>query len=108
MWSLGVIVYHLLSGEFPFPNDASFSSRRQLLMGNFSFMKDKWDTRSKEVINFIDNLLVVDPSKRMSAIEAYRHPWIQKFRKKSSPSVADIENFIRAINPNKYTPDVVT
>ena len=72
-------------------------------------MKDKWYSRSKEVINFIDNLLVVDPSKRMSASEALEHPWIESIRKKSSSTIADVENFIGAIQlANEYTQDLLT
>lgn len=70
-------------------------------------MKDKWDTRSKEVINFIDNLLVVDPSKRMSASEALGHPWITEF-KITCPALSEVENFIGTIRlANDYVPDVL-
>ena len=74
-----MIVYYLLSGEFPFSKDQPVESRRKLLTGSFHFYSERWNTRSREVINFIEHLLVVNPANRMSAEEALNHDWIKLF-----------------------------
>ena len=67
MWSIGVILYVLLSGVPPFAgtNDNKIMS----LIGNAAFDYDLsyWRDKSEEVQDFIDKLLVKNESRRMTA-----------------------------------------
>lgn len=78
MWSIGVITYILLSGYPPFYGDDDASVLELTSKGEFRFFSPEWDEVSTEAKDFITKLIQVNPSKRMSASEALKHPWIVK------------------------------
>ncbi|KAF4671977.1 hypothetical protein FOL47_001064 [Perkinsus chesapeaki] len=75
LWSLGVIVYMLLSGSPPF-----HGSERDMLVSiegcRYNMPEKKWANISPEAKDFVQRLLLRDPQERMSAAEALQHPWI--------------------------------
>jgi serine/threonine protein kinase len=72
MWSLGVIMYVMLSGRFPFEGK---NVEHDIIEEAHSFPKGIWDKFSPQCKYFIDKLLEKDPSKRLTANEAFKHPW---------------------------------
>ncbi|CAK9060708.1 Calcium-dependent protein kinase 22 (OsCDPK22) (OsCPK22) [Durusdinium trenchii] len=77
LWSLGVIVFILLVGYMPF---AGSDERKQIHMirsGTYLVKKERWAKVSSLASDFVKNLLVVDPDRRMTAPEALEHPWIK-------------------------------
>lgn len=79
MWSVGVITYILLCGFPPFFDDGSNMGQlfEQIMSGDFDYPEEYWDEISDEAKDLIDNLLLVDPSKRFTAKQALAHPWLQ-------------------------------
>lgn len=77
MWSLGVVVYMLLVGYPPFHGDeeAIFTS---ILDASYSVTGSRWQDVSPNATNFVCKLLEKDPTKRLSAREAFYHPWITR------------------------------
>ncbi|CAE7414961.1 CPK3 [Symbiodinium microadriaticum] len=76
LWSLGVIVYILLSGCMPFAG----SEQHQIvciMSGMYDMEDEEWTPVSAAAKDFVRKLLVVDPAKRMSADEALAHEWIK-------------------------------
>lgn len=75
MWSVGVIAYMLLIGSPPFHgNDEQVL--RKIKTGSVQW-SSRFHRLSGMARNFVESLLVLDPTKRASAQEALEHPWIK-------------------------------
>lgn len=80
LWSLGVIVFHLLTARMPVTGSSSPDIAKQL-QGEKEMNPDALD--------FILSLLQVDPSVRLSSQQALQHPWIKSLQKSADikPSI---------------------
>ncbi|EGC30333.1 myosin light chain kinase, partial [Dictyostelium purpureum] len=76
MWSIGVITYILLCGFPPFYGDTVPEIFEQIMEANFDYPEEYWGSISKPAKDFINKLLVVDVTKRLSAEDALTHPWL--------------------------------
>jgi len=76
MWSLGCILYILISGSHPFSQENQEEAIQQSLEGKVEF-PGPWKNISPQAKSLIKMLLQADPNKRPSANEALRHPWIK-------------------------------
>lgn len=75
LWSLGVIVFILLSGYMPFAGSEA-TQMRNISAGAFSWKPERWGNISKEARNFVESLLHVDHLNRLNAKQALEHTWI--------------------------------
>lgn len=78
MWSLGVIIFILLSGFPPFNGSTDLEITAKIQKGKYSFDAEVWSQVSGEAKDLISKLLVYDPVARLSAERALEHPWIKK------------------------------
>ena len=70
IWATGVIMYTLLVGFPPFWHRKQLVMLRNIMEGNYEFCSPEWDDITDQPKDLIRKLLVVDPSKRISAKEA--------------------------------------
>jgi len=77
MWSIGVIIYILLSGYPPFYGDTQPELFRRIMAAQFDFDDECWNEISSDAKDLIRHLLVKDPKNRYTAQQALEHPWIQ-------------------------------
>ena len=77
MWSCGVILYVMLSGEPPFYGDNDDEIYNQILTTEVKFEEKEWDGISEEAKDLIRKLLNKNNKERLSAVEALNHPWIK-------------------------------
>ena len=76
MWSVGCIVFLLLSGNLPFLGRSQKELFRKIVAGKYEFTPTDWEFVSDDAKDLVKNLLVLDPDKRYSAKKALLHPWI--------------------------------
>jgi calcium-dependent protein kinase len=93
LWSCGIMMYFLLSSEFPFSGESEDEVFTKALKGRFSFSNPIWNTISDQAKNLISGLLTKAPTRRLSARQALEHPWIYNNMKAvSTKSLTDISN----------------
>ena len=80
IWSAGVIMYILLCGNPPFNGKNDEDILRSVAKGKYNFAGDNWSNISKEAKDLIAKMLTYDPNERISALEAFHHPWIIAFK----------------------------
>lgn len=78
MWSVGVIIYLLLSGNLPFMGRSQKELFRKIVIGKYQFQDDSWSDVSNDARDLVEKLLVTDPDKRLSALECLEHPWLKQ------------------------------
>nr|QHR97355.1 calcium/calmodulin-dependent protein kinase type II subunit alpha isoform B2 [Laodelphax striatellus] len=76
IWACGVILYILLVGYPPFWDEDQHRLYAQIKAGAYDYPSPEWDTVTPEAKNLINQMLTVNPSKRITASEALKHPWI--------------------------------
>lgn len=74
IWSCGVILYVLLTGQLPFQHENMMKMYQRIFKADYHV--PSWV--SGDARRLISKLLVVDPSKRISIAEILRHPWMKK------------------------------
>ena len=70
VWSVGIILYILLSGKIPFNGSNDKEIVRKVRLGNINYNLREFDHVSLECKNFLKLLLTYDPERRLSAKEA--------------------------------------
>ncbi|XP_067208832.1 calcium/calmodulin-dependent protein kinase type II alpha chain isoform X9 [Linepithema humile] len=76
IWACGVILYILLVGYPPFWDEDQHRLYAQIKAGSYDYPSPEWDTVTPEAKNLINQMLTVNPGKRITASEALKHPWI--------------------------------
>eukprot|EP01084_Bolivina_argentea_P218314 370495_1 len=93
MWSLGVLLYYMLSGYPPFSDtQKDEQSGKEILIfdfdkmvkGEYEMTTKHWNDEivSKTAKDLIGKLLEVDPKKRLTAKMTLQHPWLLEQRQK--------------------------
>lgn len=84
MWSLGMMLYQLLTGRFPWWSSLDECRNQSLddvmaavMTAPIPINYGPWLRMSKEGMSFLKHLLLRDPTQRLTASEALEHPWFK-------------------------------
>ena len=75
-WSLGVVLYMLISGHQPFRESSNEMLQEKIVTGQYEPMVgQRWQGVSDDAKDLVRKLLVVDPASRLGAEEILNHRW---------------------------------
>eukprot|EP00928_Gymnodinium_smaydae_P031013 TRINITY_DN22905_c0_g1_i1.p1 TRINITY_DN22905_c0_g1~~TRINITY_DN22905_c0_g1_i1.p1 ORF type:complete len:510 (-),score=111.15 TRINITY_DN22905_c0_g1_i1:264-1793(-) len=74
MWSLGVILYIMLSGVPPFEDEGLYES---IMEGRFEFDVPEWSAVSPDAKDLVKRLMTVNPAERLTIQQALDHHWLR-------------------------------
>ncbi|KAJ4847340.1 hypothetical protein Tsubulata_026782 [Turnera subulata] len=101
MWSLGVILYILLSGYPPFIAQSNRQKQQMIMAGDFSFYEKTWKNITSSAKQLISDLLQVDPERRPSAQDVLDHPWVVGDSAKEEPMDPEIRSRLQSFNARR-------
>ena len=96
IWSAGVALYIMLSGNLPFNKDKEHDLEYSILNSEIKEIKDV----SPEANNLLKNILMKDPNKRFTENQILEHPWMNTNLNDEENNDYDYNNEIK--NVNKY------
>ena len=97
IWSAGVILYVLLSGDPPFngPSDGVIYSKIKKM--KFDFPSSKWKNISKEAKDLLNHMLLPE-NERYTASQVIAHPWFKNAREMKLEKLNFSSKFFKEYN----------
>jgi len=86
IWALGVLLFIILSGNFPFNHSTQNNLFKLIVRSQFSFdvYKHKWNKVSQDAKTLIKKILVVNKEERYTIDDIINDPWMKPYRLESS------------------------
>lgn len=81
LWSVGIVLYILLSGKPPFTGADDLEISNNVRFTEVMLHTAEWRKKSRDCIDFIRRLMLKDITKRSTAEEALEHQWLERMRK---------------------------
>eukprot|EP00347_Sterkiella_histriomuscorum_P002098 403369481 len=99
IWSLGIVLVEMISGEFPYPETRDFLEMHNLIANKPSPNVPNSANFTPELRDFIEKCLIKDPKERASSIQLMAHPWILRYSQ-SDAKVAQYFQTLRSYDQN--------
>ncbi|GAW82986.1 calcium-dependent protein kinase [Plasmodium gonderi] len=77
IWALGVMVFFMLTGKYPFEGKNTPKVVDEILNKNINWKGKEFSSLSVEALDFLKKLLERNEKKRLTACQALNHPWIK-------------------------------
>jgi len=86
IWSVGIILFLLLSGYIPFNGETTKKILNKVKTGNIVYDKKKWAKISEDGQDLVKNMLQTDWEKRFTAKQCLEHKWFKTVQKNKDKS----------------------
>jgi calcium-dependent protein kinase len=113
VWSLGVLLFMMLSGRPPFDADTDRGILSAIRRCAYDFSDPVWHGISAQVKDVIQKMLVMDPKKRILPQDILMHPWVQatssdKYRAPVNAVIAkNLRNFLSVSALKRTTMEMI-
>jgi len=101
MWSVGVILYILLSGYPPFYHENTTHKHILVLRAQYDFNDPVWATVTESAKSLVQSLLTKDPAARLTAADVVVHPWVRGQTASREPMHPDALKNLRIFNAKR-------
>ena len=78
IWSMGVILFYMLSGRLPFRGSKEQEVAEKIVYEQLEFDEDDWETRTQKVQDLISCCLEKKAEDRIKINQFINHPWFKK------------------------------
>ena len=78
IWSMGVILFYMLSGRLPFRGSKEQEVAEKIVYEQLEFDEDDWETRTQKVQDLIACCLEKKAEDRIKIKDFINHPWFKK------------------------------
>lgn len=85
LWSLGVILYFTMCGEYPFNGQSQMELLHNIEEMEYGFEQQEWMHVSSELKHLISQLLVEEED-RLTAEQVLQSPWIKRYSEEQMPN----------------------
>nr|XP_023027860.1 ovarian-specific serine/threonine-protein kinase Lok-like [Leptinotarsa decemlineata] len=77
VWSLGVILFYMLSKRLPFQSSDRTVHQKLIISGCYMMEKESWDGISASAKDLVEKMLNVKPQKRICIQDVLKHSWLE-------------------------------
>ena len=78
IWSMGVILFYMLSGRLPFRGSKEQEVAEKIVYEQLEFDEEDWETRTQKVQDLIFSCLEKKAQNRITIDQFINHPWFKK------------------------------
>ena len=85
VWSLGVILYTMVTGSLPFRGQYFWELQQRVLRGQYHVPK----SLSNEITDLLDRMLTLSPTNRGTLDDVWQHPWVNMGQEEPLPPACE-------------------
>eukprot|EP00111_Clytia_hemisphaerica_P000286 TCONS_00000725-protein len=98
IWSLGVILFKLITGNPPFMSFSEEDLFDLIKKGELQFSHENWKNVSPAAKELVEGLMKVDPAHRLTSKEIVSHPWIKGEQEMNGTKTINVLEMMKEYN----------